>query len=324
MRPQSQSFLVSIRITAILLCCCICCPGTGCGGDSSSPHLTLLQVSPSPYEVALGNTGQLKAMGKFSDGKERDLTTIVVWQLAGPSVASVSPLGIVKPLAVGQAMVRATYGTVVASTTVKVDAAELASIEITPSTTTLPLGRNVQLKAIGHNADNSTADLTGSVSWSSSNPAIAALAQDGQATSKAIGVVNVAATEGTVKGSATLSITAPALVSITATADSPSLAVGQKTQMRAHGTFTDNSSQEITDTVTWSSSAPQVIGVDSNGVAQASAVGATSITASVSTIRGSKGMTATAAALESITVSSDEYVLAVGTNRPTNCDGELQ
>ncbi|HUL79408.1 MAG TPA: S8 family serine peptidase [Vicinamibacteria bacterium] len=49
--------------------------------------------------------------------------------------------------------------------------ATLTSIEVTPSPATLVVNRTLQLRATGHYSDGTKADLTGSVAWTSSDPA---------------------------------------------------------------------------------------------------------------------------------------------------------
>src|SRR5215469_13204722 len=85
------------RVTTLIVALQLLVCGTGCGGfwtggssSGTTAHIVSLAITPNPYQVALGNSGQLKATGTFSDGKDRDLTSSVGWAVDGGSVASVS------------------------------------------------------------------------------------------------------------------------------------------------------------------------------------------------------------------------------------------
>ena len=67
------------------------------------------------------------------------------------------------------------------------------SIAVTPANSTLPVGLTEQFKAAGRFKDGSTADLTISVSWVSSNPAEATITTSGEVTAKAVGDTTISA-----------------------------------------------------------------------------------------------------------------------------------
>lgn len=81
------------------------------------------------------------------------------------------------------------------------------------------------------------------------------------------------------------------LVSITVTPDSPSIAVGTTQQLSAMGTYTDNSTQDLSASVTWDSSNKSIAtitsGGTSGGIASAVALGSTTITATSGAITSS-------------------------------------
>ena len=70
------------------------------------------------------------------------------------------------------------------------------------------------------------------------------------------------------------------------------LPIGVTQQFTATGTYSDNSKQDLTTSVIWSSSAPATASIDGNGLATGQTMGTTDITAS------SSGLTSDAAALE--------------------------
>ena len=95
---------------------------------------------------------------------------------------------------------------------------------------------------------------------------------------------------------------------------SPSIAVGTTQQFTATGLFSDNSTENITNQVTWASATPSVATISTTGLATALATGTSSITASLSGITGSTMLTVTPPlSLQSITVTPANPSIAVGT-----------
>ena len=83
----------------------------------------------------------------------------------------------------------------------------------------------------------------------------------------------------------------PTLVSIAVTPTNPSIASGTTQQFTATGTYSDNSSRDLTATATWTSTAPGVITINAAGFASAVAAGTATITATSSAISGSTNVT---------------------------------
>ena len=318
------------RITAVVVADALCLLSTiGCGDGISVPSAKSLVVSPSTLALSMGVPGRLKVVGTFDNGEQRDLTAIVTWDQTDAKVASVSSRGTVMPVAAGQTTIRAKYGSMSASAQVQVLAASLTSLSISPSTAALPLGKGTQLIATGTFSDNSTHDVSGSVIWSSSNPTVAAVAQDGQLRSNAVGTATVSAAQGKIAISTNVTITDAALAAIAISADSTMLAIGRKAQLKARGTFTDGTSREITNAATWSSSSPNVVAISPGGIAQAKRVGNVNVIAALGSVSGVQALTTTAAALNTITVSSPQSLLSVGattqlTASGTYSDGTVQ
>jgi len=187
----------------------------------------------------------------------------------------------------------------------------LMSLEVSPADPSIALGTTQQFKATGVFSDNTTQDITESVTWSMSDEAVASISNDaaskGLAHSLSAGTTTVTATAGSVSGSTSLTVTAAALVSIEVTPQNPTSAVGGSQQFKATGTFTDNSSQDLTSVVTWNSSDPSIASISnaagSQGLATALSGGTTSITATFGNINASTTMTVTTVALVSIKVT---------------------
>lgn len=155
----------------------------------------------------------------------------------------------------------------------------LTSISVTPGTPSVAAGLTEQFKATGGYSDGSSSDLTSSVTWSSATDSVATINASGLATSKVQGSATITATSGTVSGATTLTVTAATLVSVTVTPVTVQL--GATTQMQATGTYTDQSTQDLTGTATWSASNGYVANVSATGLVTSVGAGSTPVTAAV-------------------------------------------
>jgi hypothetical protein len=93
------------------------------------------------------------------------------------------------------------------------------------------------------------------------------------------------------------------LLSIGVQASEISVALGLSVQLTAIGTYSDNSTLNITSQVTWSSLTPTVGVVSSTGVASGLATGTLNAQATLGGVAGTLPITITSAVLQSITVT---------------------
>lgn len=171
----------------------------------------------------------------------------------------------------------------------------LTSIAVSPANAVLGVGATQQYSAIGTFSNGNTLDLTNQVTWSSTNTAAATVNAAGIATGIASGSASIQAVYGSVSGSTVLTVQAgPTLVSVAVTPAVFSLAPGATTQMKAIGTYSDNSTQNLTGVVAWSSANTAVATVNSTGLVTAVSVGSVVITAKAGSLSGSATATVTA------------------------------
>lgn len=190
--------------------------------------------------------------------------------------------------------------------------APIASIAVSPSNASLIAGETQQLAATL--LDNSGKALSGrTITWSSSNPAVAAVTSGGLvATIAAGGPITITASSGGKSGTASINVLA-AIASVTVTPPTLSVAPGASAQLTA--TPRDASGNPINGRSTsWSSSNPAVATVSASGVVTGVAVGsAVTITAS------SEGKSGTASVsvfvpVASVVVAPAASALAVGSS----------
>ena len=107
------------------------------------------------------------------------------------------------------------------------------------------------------------------------------------------------------------------LVSLALSPINPSISKGAVQQFTATGTYSDNSTQDVTTSATWTSSDTAVATISnaagSNGSATAVAAGITTITAAFGGVSASTTLTVTTATLVSLAISPTNPSIALGT-----------
>jgi len=171
----------------------------------------------------------------------------------------------------------------------------LSSITVTPISPSIVLGTTEQFTATGTYSDSTTRNITTSVTWGSSDTNVATIGNAGLAATVATGSANISASSGSISGSTLLTVTPPVLLSIAVTPTNPGMLSGTTKQFTATGTYSNGSNQNITTSVTWSSSHTIVATISntagSYGLVTSSAAGTTTITALSGSISGSTLLT---------------------------------
>ncbi len=109
-----------------------------------APTLTSVAVTGLSGAVTPGQTAQLAASASYSDGTTQTVTQQATWESGNPSVATVTPAGLVSFVALGDADVRATYRSVVGTTRVSVSAAPVRRFPLAGTLTDLDNDRGVE------------------------------------------------------------------------------------------------------------------------------------------------------------------------------------
>ena len=291
----------------------------------TSAALVSIEVTPTNPSFAAGLSSTLQATGIYTDNSAHDLTSAVAWSSSAAGVASVSNLsgsnGLTTTLSPGSTTITATLGGISGSTNLTVTAATLVSLGVTPANPNIAKGLKSQFAAIGTYTDNSTQILTAQVQWSSSDPTVAtvsnALGYDGLGVGLNPGSVTITATLAGVSASTVLTVTPATLVSIGVTPANPSIAGGLTSQFTATGVYTDNSTQDLTASVAWTSSDTTVATVSnaaaSHGLATGVNPGSVTISAASGSVFGSMNLTVTPAVLVSIALIPANPSIASGT-----------
>jgi 6-phosphogluconolactonase (cycloisomerase 2 family) len=250
-------------------------------GSTPSPGstLTTLQVTPATATVAAGLSQRFMALATLSDGTTEFLNASSTWSSSNSSVATVDATGNATSLQAGTTTISATSGGVSGSATLSVGPATLVSLAITPVNPSTPLGQAQQFVATGTFTDGSTQNLSSSVSWSSSAPAVSTISSTGLASAATQGIANISATLGTVSATTSLTVGAPQIASFSIAPVNPSIYLGQSLQFSATANYTDGTTQDATSYLVWQSLQPTVATINANAYASSVSAGTAQISA---------------------------------------------
>lgn len=181
----------------------------------------------------------------------------------------------------------------------------ILSVAVSPESGNVTVGASQQLQATAKYSDGTSKVVTASAAWSSSAPGIASVSASGLVTGKVAGSAKISATFDAVSGAANFSVNkpTPVLKSVTISPVSTALVVGTTQQLQATAAYSDGSSQAVTSSAKWNSSAPGIAGVSASGLVSAIAAGSATITATFDSMDGSAGFTVNNAVLVSLTIN---------------------
>ena len=287
--------------------------------------LVTLEVMPTNPSIALGTNQPFTATGIFTDGSKQDLTDAVSWTssdagIAAPS-ANAGEEGLALSAAVGTATITADFNAVMGSSDLTVTAAAPGVRRGLPHEPVHRPGNGTGLHRDRHLHRRDEPGPDRRRDWSSDTAAVATVdnapGTPGAATSAATGATTITADVGGIAGTTTLTVTPAALVSIDVSPAAPAVPLGLDQTFTAWGVFTDGSSQDLTDAVTWSSSDTMAVQVSNaagtRGLASTLATGTVTVTATQGAVAGSTDVTVTPAALVSIGVTPATPSIALGT-----------
>ncbi len=286
----------------------------------SDAELIQLAISPETPTLPLGTTLNLLALGQYGDGSSQDLSTQVNWNSGDTGIFTVDASGLLTPQSLGSTTVTASMAGVTSSQMVTANSALLSSIEISATTSTLPVGEQQSLTALGHYSDNSLQDITQRVTWLSSPAGRLAISNasgsQGLGTALTVGAVTASATLGNITGVLDLTTSTAALNSIDISPPSIRLALGTQTNFQAIGRYSDGTIQDVSAQVSWATVDATVASASnapgSQGQVTTLSAGNSNVTATLDNVIGTASLTASSAQLLSINVTPPTLSLPVG------------
>src|SRR5882672_2445637 len=276
---------------------------------STDPGSTIAQLVIAPKNVTLqpSQVYDFVAVGFTATGDSADIS--VSWSASDGSVTSTNSgkrhYGHYQDASCGAFKVVATSNPGNLSDTATVTVAgctvPVASVSMSPASATVLAGQAVQLTATPKDANGNS--LSGrTVTWSSSNTAVAIADVNGNVTGIAPGSATITATSEGQSGTSAITVTNVPVASVTVSPASASIQQGQTVQLTA--TPKDANGTALTGrVVTWSSSNTSVASVNAGGLVTSGVAGSATITATSEGQSGTSAITVTTVPVASVTVS---------------------
>lgn len=279
MRVIPSAPLVARRFIALLLASSTLLALGGCrdlvrrGQEAESITLT-----PSALDVPVN--GSVRVTGTAFDRNNNTISGRTIrFSSESPSVATVTAEGLVIGVSPGQAIIVGTLDDARGQAVATVVPETPASIQVSPSTVTLRRTNVRQFTATPRNASG-TPIAGQTLTWQSSNSAVASVSPTGEVTAVAPGTAAITATAATVSGLATVTVTEIPIGSITLAPESRNLQVNESFIPTV--TLRDTASNVLSSlgrTLTWTSSNEIAATVSPTGVVTGRRAGAARITA---------------------------------------------
>lgn len=169
----------------------------------------------------------------------------------------------------------------------------IVALSVSPASAQVKPGASQQFTATATYGNNNTGDVTSSVTWISSNTAIATINSGGLATAGVtLGTANITCKSGSVtSGIGKLLVSNKTISVITVSPQNITLSSGSGQQYTASATYSDGSNGDVTNSVTWTSSNTVVASITTSGFAQAISTGTTTISAALGGVLGTSTLT---------------------------------
>jgi len=245
------------------------------------PSVKTVTVEPARATLdAKGATVRLAAVARDDKGQAIDPAKLkVAWSSSAPQVAAVDESGVVTAQRSGEASVTAAIGEVKGSAPLLVSIPASVSLSL-PSRDLRP-GETVVLSVVVVDDAGKPVTVPRAITWSTSDPAIARVA-DGKVEAVGPGTATVTAATGVLNGTAQVTVKVPEFAKLGLTpAKTQTLKRGDNLALRVSAL--DKKGQKVGGVpVKWKSSDPRIATVSADGVVHAAKKGSAKITASAS------------------------------------------
>lgn len=161
--------------------------------------------------------------------------------------------------------------------------ATLVSLSVAPNNPSILVGGTEQFTATANYSDGSTQVVTAAATWTSSDTSRATVGNSGMATGTAAGSATITAAYKGQGTSTVLTVTGTkALTSVSISPLNGSVVLDLTQQFTATATYSDGSTQVVTNSATWTSSDTSKVTVQNTGLATGLGTGVAIITATYS------------------------------------------
>ncbi|ANW26515.1 hypothetical protein BA953_20380 [Vibrio coralliilyticus] len=203
-----------------------------------------VSVATTASQLPLGGTGELTALGLFSDGSRQDMTNYVNWNSTTSDVLAIEVGGLFTAQQAGSTVVSAQYDGVTSTNEISflVSDKQVKSLTLSVGEDSLPLGLATLSKVIARYTDDSEFDVTDLVTWETVSGAegVVRTSSNGEILAQAVGEVEVRAKyAGSVSNTVDIEVNDAQLVSIVSDQSVLTLARGTASAVTLYGHYTD-------------------------------------------------------------------------------------
>jgi uncharacterized protein YjdB len=163
-------------------------------------------VYPSTYSAALPGTKQLTDTARDVSNNALTSGQIITWTSSNTAVATVSSTGLVTGVAAGTATITATDDGVRGTSSVTFTGTTPTTVKVFPATFTISTSGGTKQFIDTVYDQNNHPMLGQTVTWASSNTAVASINASGLARAVGNGTSTITATDGSINGTATLTV----------------------------------------------------------------------------------------------------------------------
>ncbi len=278
--------------------------------------LDSIQVIPQQVEIANGMQQTFQAIGNYSDGSTQDLSQQVSWASSDTQLVQIAS-AVARGKSVGSAAILATLDGVSGQASLTVNSAQLQRIEISLNTPSLEVGLSSTISVQGVYSDQTISDVTALASWQVDDTSVVSV--DASSTivkALAVGTATIQADVSGFQADVSVLVNDAVLSKIEISPVNSSLPAGYKQQLQATGIFSNHTSHDLTEQVTWVSSDAAVAEVDnrllSKGEVTAVGKGSTIISAYFAGQSAVADLTVSDAELMSIDVTPSSSKVVMG------------
>ncbi|MBA9084189.1 hypothetical protein FHR92_000643 [Fontibacillus solani] len=165
-------------------------------GQPTDPELTRIQFSPHQLKLSVGQSVGSVVNAVYSDASVTDVTYSAVYASLDPSIATVNSFGQITGVHPGSTIVTATYGGLSTTASIEITTVgePLGHFYLDSDEYSLSIGTELDVAAFYTDELGSTSLVTRDTAFSSANPEIATIDDDGNITGIAPGITYITAT----------------------------------------------------------------------------------------------------------------------------------
>ncbi|HEX5096399.1 MAG TPA: Ig-like domain-containing protein, partial [Acidimicrobiia bacterium] len=284
-------------------------PSAVSSGKTPRVAVASIDVGQPSSEIEVGDCVVLHVTPRTEGGAAIEAARLK-WESSNTRVAEVDAAGVVTAKDVGTATITVSAGEVKNTVDIVVLAAEVATIEVdVPAEVRAGTKTTLVARAL----DRHGGRIDAIVRWTSRNPGVASVTDDGTLSAKRRGAAVVVAECSGSARAVTITVTPPPVVAVVIDGMPPAAVVGTTTSLRAIArTAARAGDGDPERTFEWRSSDPAVATVAADGTVTARRPGRAMISATCDGVKGQAEVTVVTVRAHSVVVSSPPSRLRLG------------